>query len=520
MARSSPRLELRYVPASVVRHRHAQSSGVWSPTFRYYTERNRPLVLAKNAPLGVAARAGGGWLAVRCARTVRDVLPASLAPRHCLNGSRRRMTGGSSPATCAVVPGMVRDRMRARPLVDRPRAHAMAAVEADRRVNRSLRVGVYDLYWSTLGGGEQVAGTLASVLADDHDVTLLGPAPLDVELTKERLGIDLGRCAFRLVHDDAEASAASVDFDLFVNVTYCSTAINHAACGWYYVHFPGQPPTSRDRLRQWTSVNAASLLDRPGLPPRLAESKPGSSVECGRPGTLRPTTAIWPTPTSRRTGSGGCGRFRARCSTRRCAPCRRADRNGRWCSTSVDSSILASGTPSVSSTWLTSSMTFDLDGWELALAGGCDAANRDYALAVRRAAVDKPIHVHVNARGAVVSRLITEASIYWHASGYGADPKRHPERFEHFGITVVEAMAAGAVPLVYGAGGPAEIVTHGVDGCHWHDLDELATLTTDLAREPGERGRLADSARQRAQEFSVGRFAEEVRGLIDKRPVQ
>lgn len=46
-----------YVPTSVVRHRHAQSSGLHSPVFRYHTERNRILVLAKNAPAPLAARA-------------------------------------------------------------------------------------------------------------------------------------------------------------------------------------------------------------------------------------------------------------------------------------------------------------------------------------------------------------------------------------------------------------------------------------------------------------------------------
>jgi hypothetical protein len=30
----------------------------------------------------------------------------------------------------------------------------------------------------------------------------------------------------------------------------------------------------------------------------------------------------------------------------------------------------------------------------------------------------------------------------------GEDPERHPDRFEHFGITTVEAMSAGAVPVV------------------------------------------------------------------------
>ena len=49
-----------YEPTSVVRHRHASSSGVGSPTFRFHTERNRLLVLVKNAPARVAWRAGLG----------------------------------------------------------------------------------------------------------------------------------------------------------------------------------------------------------------------------------------------------------------------------------------------------------------------------------------------------------------------------------------------------------------------------------------------------------------------------
>ena len=47
----------RFVPTSVVRHRHAASSGVASPVLRWHNERNRLLYLTKNAPPGVAARA-------------------------------------------------------------------------------------------------------------------------------------------------------------------------------------------------------------------------------------------------------------------------------------------------------------------------------------------------------------------------------------------------------------------------------------------------------------------------------
>lgn len=45
-----------YAPRSVIRHHHAQTSIEGSDMFRFYTARNRLLVLAKNAPIGLAAR--------------------------------------------------------------------------------------------------------------------------------------------------------------------------------------------------------------------------------------------------------------------------------------------------------------------------------------------------------------------------------------------------------------------------------------------------------------------------------
>jgi len=154
-------------------------------------------------------------------------------------------------------------------------------------------------------------------------------------------------------------------------------------------------------------------------------------------------------------------------------------------------------------------------GWRLAIVGGCDGKNRDYALAVKRAARGLPVEVHVNATGAVVERLLGEASLYWHGTGLGEDPERHPERFEHFGISVVEAMAAGAVPLVFGAAGPAEIVRDGVDGIHWRTLDQLADATTDLVGDPDRRAALAAAAVERASDFSATRFAERLTALVE-----
>lgn len=47
--------QILYAPDAVVRHIHAASSVEWSPFFTFHVERNRLLLLAKNAPLPMAA---------------------------------------------------------------------------------------------------------------------------------------------------------------------------------------------------------------------------------------------------------------------------------------------------------------------------------------------------------------------------------------------------------------------------------------------------------------------------------
>jgi GT2 family glycosyltransferase len=47
---------IRYQPDAVVRHIHAASSKEWSPLFVFHTDRNRLLMLTKNASAGLALR--------------------------------------------------------------------------------------------------------------------------------------------------------------------------------------------------------------------------------------------------------------------------------------------------------------------------------------------------------------------------------------------------------------------------------------------------------------------------------
>jgi glycosyltransferase involved in cell wall biosynthesis len=83
---------------------------------------------------------------------------------------------------------------------------------------------------------------------------------------------------------------------------------------------------------------------------------------------------------------------------------------------------------------------------------------------------------------------------------------------EPFGQVVVEGMAAGRPVVAADAGGPAEVITHGVDGVLYRpgDIDGLAQVMEHLAADPSLRSRLGAAARRRAADFTPERAAEQV----------
>lgn len=68
----------RYVPDSRLRHIHAASSGEGSALFQHYVERNRLLMLTKNAPRGLAAGAAWRYLLTTASYARRDVVSPML----------------------------------------------------------------------------------------------------------------------------------------------------------------------------------------------------------------------------------------------------------------------------------------------------------------------------------------------------------------------------------------------------------------------------------------------------------
>jgi glycosyltransferase involved in cell wall biosynthesis len=74
---------------------------------------------------------------------------------------------------------------------------------------------------------------------------------------------------------------------------------------------------------------------------------------------------------------------------------------------------------------------------------------------------------------------------------------------EPFGQVVVEGMSAGLPVVAAGAGGPAEIITNGIDGLLFSpgDVDSLAALLQQLGRSPSRRRDLGLQGRRTAEAY-------------------
>jgi glycosyltransferase involved in cell wall biosynthesis len=107
-----------------------------------------------------------------------------------------------------------------------------------------------------------------------------------------------------------------------------------------------------------------------------------------------------------------------------------------------------------------------------------------------------------------------KASIYWHGTGYRVNPKKEPEKVEHFGITTVEAMAAGNVPVVIGKGGQLEVVGPDLKKWTWLTKRDCVKKTAQVIRNQELRQKLQTQAQQQAEQFGPDEFTAKLNAIF------
>jgi len=109
-----------------------------------------------------------------------------------------------------------------------------------------------------------------------------------------------------------------------------------------------------------------------------------------------------------------------------------------------------------------------------------------------------------------IEKLYAESEIFWHAKGINEE---NPLYFEHFGITTVEAMSAGCVPIVINKGGQKEIVDDSC-GFKWNTLEELVSLTENLVKNHDKIAELSRNAVLRSELYTKQSFEKQFRNIL------
>lgn len=150
--------------------------------------------------------------------------------------------------------------------------------------------------------------------------------------------------------------------------------------------------------------------------------------------------------------------------------------------------------------------------YRLVLAGGL-IGEQVIIQKLKNSAKDLNIEFVINPDFTELKNLYAEATFFWHAAGFEINEQTDPEKVEHFGITTVEAMSAGAVPVVIAKGGQKEIVIHDT-GYLCDDPAEIAQRTEELIKDTKTLEAMSTAAIHRSKAFSIAEFEEKLKTLL------
>lgn len=352
-----------------------------------------------------------------------------------------------------------------------------------------MKVAIYTPYLDSFGGGERYTLTIAEVLSKDHQVDLLldrhllGLDPENlIKQLGERLGLDLSKV--NLV--EAPIGHGSFfdrlmffkKYDMFVYLT--DGSLFYSTAKKNLIHF--QVPFENDAGK--------------GLRGRVKLSSWDLAV-CNSKFTEGYIKKYWPLKTTV---------LYPPVETEKFKPLKKEKyilSVGRFASFSKSKKH----EEMIQAFW---DLSPKIKGWSLHLAGSVDG-DEGYIEDLKKLAGKNPVYFYPNTSFDDLIKLFGQSSIYWHASGFGEDD---PKKMEHFGISTVEAMASGCVPVVIKKGGQPEIVEDGVSGFLWEGLEELETVTLKLIDDPKLLSEVSKKSVERSKIYSKKYFEENLNQII------
>lgn len=356
--------------------------------------------------------------------------------------------------------------------------------------DKKYKIGIYSPYLEVFGGGERYIFSLASLLSSHNEVFIFADKAI-TDKTKNLLNIDLNRVHFLPISQFCAQNFLSKyiflnKFDIFFYMTDGSLFFSATRKNFLVIQSPAHIP-SADFLNKLKLVNWRILCYSQFMH-KIIYKKIGKKADI-----LSPCIAedkIKSTQTKKENIILTVGRFFLYPHSKK---------------------------HEIMLKFFIKNYRKYFAGWKLVITGGLtEEGGRELIEKLKVESVGYPVDILVNPSFNDLQMLYQKAKIYWHATGFGEDLEEFPERAEHFGITTIEAMAKGAVPVVFKGGGQKEIVSNGVNGFLWDSEKDLIDKTYKLISDKELWQDYSNKAREKATFYSCQKFYAKLEKIIDR----
>lgn len=348
-----------------------------------------------------------------------------------------------------------------------------------------MRLGIFDPYLDTIGGGERYCLSLAEIfLKEGHLVDLFWNDPLIKEKIIQRFGLDIEKVNFVDYSPYQSSFLERINFekkyDLLFYVSDGSLPFMFGKKNFLHFQVPFKKIIKNSFIDNLKLKRIDKIVCNSGFTKKFIDHSLGlSSTVVYPPVDIKPIK-----PLKKENVIVSVGRFSQLLQGKR-------------------QDVLVDAFKKLTK-------EKESSGWRLILAGGSDVGGKEFMENLREKSEDYPVEILENPTFEELLKIYGRAKIFWTASGYGVVEEKNPEKVEHFGITTVEAMAAGCVPVVMGKGGQKEIIKEGNNGFLWVDENKLLDSTMRLIKDPGLYKKMSQKAIENSRLFSKEEFHKKV----------
>ncbi len=353
-----------------------------------------------------------------------------------------------------------------------------------------MNIGIYSPYLKTLTGGEKYIFTAASCLSSDHKVSIFWDDPDIIDKASKKFDLDLSKVTVvpNIFSESTSFLKRLLSTFKYDRILYLSDgSIPIIACR-LLVHF--QFPV------EWLNTNSFVFLFRKSRISKIICNSYFTKSFIDRKFNTNSFVLYPPASTNNE----------------------KLVEKEKIILTVGRFSMLPNGTDFKKLALLVDSFKLfqkkRLKGWKLAIVTSVQEDSQEVFEKFESDIKSTYVKVYKNVEHQKIVDLYKKASIYWHAAGFGEDLLKYPERAEHFGISTVEAMSYGAIPIVISAGGQPEIVKNNENGFLWTTQDELVSATHKVAVDKDLYIKIQEKAVEASKRFTKERFCEELNHLI------